>query len=121
MIRTLVEHHLAHFLNEPTTCPHGHPIPRADGSLWQHDRAIDLIDLPLDVPAKVLEVKHEVPELLRYLGEIGLRPGVVVKLKKLERAIGLITIEVAGKKHTVSVPLASDVLVRDPVNAKARK
>jgi DtxR family transcriptional regulator, Mn-dependent transcriptional regulator len=120
-ISPMVEHHLAHFLKEPTTCPHGHPIPRADGSLWQHDRAIDLIDLPLDAPAKVLEVKHEVPELLRYLGEIGLRPGVVVKLKKLERAIGLITIDVAGKKHTVSVPLANDVLVRHPVNAKARK
>jgi DtxR family Mn-dependent transcriptional regulator len=120
-ISPMVERHLAKFLKDPTTCPHGHPIPREDGSLWHHEAGVDLIDLPLNVPAAVLEVTHEVPELLRYLGEIGVRPGVAVALKKLERAVGLATISVAGKQHTVSVPLASGVVVRKPGAGKNRR
>ncbi|HEY7982109.1 MAG TPA: metal-dependent transcriptional regulator [Candidatus Eremiobacteraceae bacterium] len=120
-ISPMVERRLAKFLKEPTTCPHGHPIPREDGSLWHHESAIELIDMPLNVPTAVLEVQHEVPELLRFLGEIGVRPGVVISLKKLERVVGLATIDVAGSQHTVSVPLASDVLVRQPSAAKSRK
>lgn len=37
-ISPMVERRLAQFLNEPTTCPHGHPIPREDGSQWHQDR-----------------------------------------------------------------------------------
>ncbi|MBC5824471.1 MAG: metal-dependent transcriptional regulator [Candidatus Eremiobacteraeota bacterium] len=118
-ISPLVESRLAQFVGDPTTCPHGHPIPREDGTLWRHDNAIDLVDLPLGVPAKVLEVKHEIPELLRFLAEVQLRPGASVTLRKLERAVGLLTIEVGGKRHTVSLQLAGDILVRDP-SAKQR-
>jgi DtxR family Mn-dependent transcriptional regulator len=113
-ISPLVEHHLAKFMGDPTTCPHGHPIPREDGSLWKHDGAIDLVDVGVGVPTVVLEVKNEIPELLKFLGEIGVRPGVPVSVVSRERAVGLQTIEVAGKQHAVSVQLAAAVVVRDP-------
>ncbi len=113
-ISPLVERHLADFLGKPTTCPHGHPIPREDGSLWQHENAIDLADVALGAPSIVLEVKNEIPELLRFLTEIGVRPGVTVSVVSRERAVGLQTIEVAGKQHAVSVQLAAAVVVRKP-------
>jgi len=113
-ISPLVERHLAKFLQAPTTCPHGHPIPREDGSLWQHEHAIDLADVALGVPAVVLEVKNEIPELLKFIEEIGLRPGAAVSVVSRERAVGLQTIEVGGKRHAVSVQLAAAVVVRDP-------
>ena len=113
-ISPLVERHLADFLGKPTTCPHGHPIPREDGSVWQHEGAVDLADVALGAPAPVLEVKNEIPELLRFLTEIGVRPGVVVKVISRERAVGLQTIEVEGKQHAVSVQLAAAVVVRKP-------
>ena len=113
-ISPLVEQHLAGFLHEPTTCPHGHPIPRADGSLWNHEGAIDLSDVALGVPAIVLAVKNEIPELLKFLAEIGVRPGVSVSVVSRERAVGLQTIQVGDRQHAVSVQLAAAVVVRDP-------
>jgi DtxR family transcriptional regulator, Mn-dependent transcriptional regulator len=118
-ISPLVERHLAKYLGEPTTCPHGHPIPREDGSLWKHERAIDLVDAPLNVPSIVLEVRNEIPELLKFLAEIGLRPGVTVTVTRRERAVGLQTIEVGKKQHAVSVQLAAAVVVRDASGAAA--
>jgi Fe2+ transport system protein FeoA len=61
----------------------------------------------------VLEVKNEIPELLKFLAELGIAPGVDVSVVSRERAVGLQTIEVAGKRHTVSVQLAAAVVVRN--------
>jgi DtxR family transcriptional regulator, Mn-dependent transcriptional regulator len=119
-ISPAVEAKLAAFLDNPQTCPHGHPIPHADGSLWRHDDAIDLMDLPLDMRANVLEVKHDIPELLKFLGEIELRPGAQLTVKRREPAAGLLTIEIDGLEHTISAQLAGDILVRRP-EAAARK
>ncbi|MBV8461184.1 MAG: metal-dependent transcriptional regulator [Candidatus Eremiobacteraeota bacterium] len=119
-ISPTVETYLAQFLGDPQTCPHGHPIPRPDGQLWQHDHAVDLTDLPIAVPANVLEVKHDIPELLRFLGEIGLRPGVHVTVKHREPAAGVVTIDIDGHEHTVSAQLAGDIRVRQPAAAKSK-
>jgi DtxR family Mn-dependent transcriptional regulator len=112
-ISPLVERHLAKFMGDPTTCPHGHPIPREDGSLWQHENTIDLSDVALGARTVVLEVKNEIPELLKFLAELGVAPGVDISVVSRERAVGLQTIEVAGKEHTVSVQLAAAVVVRN--------
>lgn len=119
-ISPLVERHLYRFTGEPTTCPHGHAIPREDGSLWDHEDAVDLVELPVGVSAKVLEVKHDMPELLRYLAQIGLRPGTAVQVDKFERAVGMLTLRVNGKTHTVSTQLAGAITVKHP-HAKTAK
>ncbi len=116
-ISPAVEAHLAKFLNYPRTCPHGHPIPHADGTLWQHEHALDLMDLPVDLRTTVLEVKHDIPELLRFLAEIDLRPGAHIAVKRREPAAGLLTIEVDGREHAISAQLAGDILVRQPESA----
>ena len=113
-ISPLVERHLARFTGEPTTCPHGHPIPKEDGTLWHHEQTIGLLDLPLGATAKVLEVKHDMPELLKYLAEIGLRPGVSIVVDKIERALGLLTVRVSGKIYTVSTQLAAAITIKNP-------
>jgi DtxR family transcriptional regulator, Mn-dependent transcriptional regulator len=121
-ISPLVERHLARFTGEPTTCPHGHPIPHEDGGLWDHEGAIELVDLPAGASAKVLEIKHDMPELLKYLAEIGLRPGTMIAVERVERAIGLMTLRVNGKTHSVSAQLAGAILVKHPAKpaSKAR-
>lgn len=120
-ISPLVERHLAHFTGEPATCPHGHPIPREDGTVWKHADAVDLVDLPVGATAKVLAVQHDMPELLTYLAEIGVRPGTTVAVEKFERALGLLTLRVNGKQHAVSTKLASAILVRNPSSKEANK
>lgn len=117
-ISPAVEEHLAKFLKHPATCPHGHPIPHADGTLWRHEEAVELFDLPLNVDASIVEVKHDIPELLRFLSDVGLRPGVKLRVAQRERAAGLLTICVNGEEHTISSQLASDILVA-PVTKKS--
>ena len=120
-ISPLVERHLARFIGEPATCPHGHPIPREDGSVWKHADAIDLIDVPVGTTVKVLSVQHDMPELLTYLAEIGLRPGTNVSVEKFERALGLLTLLVNGKQHAVSTKLAGAIQVKSPGGKDASK
>lgn len=113
-ISPLVEQHLSRFTGGPTTCPHGHAIPREDGTLWHHEDALDLVDLPVGVSAKVLEVNHDMPELLKYLAQIGLRPGILVQVERFERAVGLLALRVNGKSHSVSAQLAGAITVKHP-------
>ncbi|MDQ6780427.1 MAG: metal-dependent transcriptional regulator [Candidatus Eremiobacteraeota bacterium] len=120
-ISPLVEEHLATFLHNPKTCPHGHPIPAADGTLWRHEEAVELADLPLNAVARVVEVKHDIPELLRFLAEIGLRPGVTVSVQHRERAAGLLSIAVGNTTHTISAQLAGDILVEETAQGARRK
>lgn len=119
-ISPAVEAHLAKFLDDPQTCPHGHPIPRADGSLWQHEDAVDLMELSLGVRVAVLEVKHDIPELLKFLGEIELRPGAHLTVKRREPAAGVVTIDIDGREHTISAQLAGDIRVRQPDAAPSK-
>ncbi len=111
-ISPLVEDHLARFLKNPTTCPHGHPIPTADGKLWHHEDALELVDLPLNQPAEVVEIKHDIPELLRFLAEIDVRPGARISVSHRETAVGLLSVEIGDRAHTISAQLAGDILVR---------
>jgi len=116
-ISPLVEPYLARFVGNPVTCPHGHPIPNADGSLWQHEGTVELSEIPLDAATTVIEVRHDMPELLKFLAEIGLRPGAVVLAESRDRLAGLITLEVEGTRRSVSLQLAQAILVGIPPDA----
>lgn len=113
-ISPLVEHYLAAFIGHPTTCPHGHPIPNEDGTFWRHEGAVELSELELETEARVFEVRHDMPELLKFLAEIGLRPDAMVAVKQRDRIAGLATLDIAGNERTVSLQLASAILVGDP-------
>ncbi len=69
-----VEERLVALLREPTTCPHGQPIPPSDLS----EPVVDgepLAQIPEGSRVTVSSVTEELPEILRYLADIGLRPG----------------------------------------------
>jgi DtxR family Mn-dependent transcriptional regulator len=106
-----VEKRLVAVLGDPKTCPHGHPIPPADLShpepfgepLAQFDTGTDLM---------VCGVTEVLPELLRYLGEIGLRPNAHVRVVEKAPLGGPVTIEIGGKPKAISLELARMVLAR---------
>lgn len=105
-----VEARLVTLLNDPRTCPHGHPIPPKDLSdperpgfpLAQADRGSNAI---------VRGVTEEVPEILRYLGEVGLRPGARVRVREKAPLGGPMTIDVDDTPHAISLELARMVIV----------
>ena len=64
-------------LGNPTHNPHGHAIPAADLTL-PHSTAVPLTALPPGTTATVYAVADEDADRLRYLADVGLRPGAVV-------------------------------------------
>jgi DtxR family Mn-dependent transcriptional regulator len=111
-ISPLVEHRLAEFLGTPMTCPHGHPIPLEDGTLWAHERTGALSELKLGIDAKVIAVPHDMPEILKFLTDVELRPGTTVSVQQRDRVVGLVTLLVEGVERVLSLPLAGAILMQ---------
>ncbi|MFH0793639.1 MAG: metal-dependent transcriptional regulator [bacterium] len=111
--------HLARFLNNPETDPHGHAIPRKDGTL-PRAKAISLLDLPVGIAATVSQVSDEDSELLRYLARLGMRPGAQVVVEEKGPFEGPLMIRVSDspKACAVSLRIARDVFVLTPKTRK---
>ena len=77
------EDRVAELLGDPDYDPHGQPIPRKDGSVPELS-GIPLTALEPGRPARVTRVSDDDADLLRYLSQLGLVPGV--RLSVLERA-----------------------------------
>lgn len=101
---------LERFLNNPEVCPHGHPIPSADGSV----AAITgepLCDVPADSSVRVLRVAEDNDELLGYVGSLGLRPGTVVVVAESAPFGGPLTLDIGGVRTAIARDVARLVTV----------
>ena len=76
-ISARVEDRLVAVLGDPKFCPHGLPIPPADLT-EPTDRAQAGRRRGRAVSARIVDVAEDVPEMLRFLDEIGVRPGAEV-------------------------------------------
>jgi len=93
-------------LGQPTHDPHGAPIPSIEGKLvkqnWQ-----SLIEIPKDQAVCVKRIKNRSPEELRYLANIGLTTGVVLKIKNMAPLNGPLLVEIEnGDLHAIDYRLA---------------
>jgi DtxR family Mn-dependent transcriptional regulator len=105
-----VEQRLVAMLGDPKTCPHGLPIPPKD--LSRPERAgVPLAQIDIGTEATVQGVTQEVPEMLRYLGDVGLRPGASVRVQAKAPLGGPLTVEIDRRTHAISLELARMVLV----------
>jgi len=109
-ISASVEARLVEVLGDPKVCPHGHPIPPADGTPPPHPD-VPLAQIAEGSGATVYGVTEEVPEILRYLAEVGLRPGVALSVVEKAPLGGPVTIEIAGRRHAISLELARMITV----------
>ncbi len=100
-------------LGHPTRDPHGDPIPSQDGTVTELGDT-RLLDLELGENAVIVRVSDRNLEQLRYLGGLGLYPGVaVVVLDKLPFEGG-ISIGVGAATHFIGPSLAAAVrVIRD--------
>ena len=92
-------------LGDPKVCPHGLPIPPADLSAPPRigER---LSEAQAGTTVRVVEVVEDVPETLRYLDRIGLRPGAQIDVVERGPLGGPITIEGASGRTAISIELA---------------
>jgi DtxR family Mn-dependent transcriptional regulator len=106
-----LEARIAERLGHPRTDPHGDPIPLADLSLPSEDR-YSLADLEVGRPGRIIRVLDQNPAHLRYLQELGLRPGATVSVQARAPFDGPLTIQVEGMTHAIDSRMARNILVR---------
>lgn len=107
----LVEERLAQLLGEPKTCPHGHPMPTAEGEMAV-EAGCPLAELTAGQRARVLRVPEGDDALLRYLATLGLKPQVTVQVEAAAPFQGPLTVQVGEARHVLGRELASQIVVR---------
>jgi DtxR family transcriptional regulator, Mn-dependent transcriptional regulator len=96
---TLVER-MAAVLGNPTSDPHGDPIPAADGSI-EEPACVPLSEVAPGQTVELRRVDESQPDRLRYIASIGLTPGAVVSVVERQPFQGPITIRVDDQSHVI--------------------
>lgn len=95
-----LEARIAADLGEPTTDPHGAPIPAKDGTIAAPPTARLTGAMPGSV-VTVAEVEDEDGELLRYLADLGLVPGARVDVLTKGPFGGPLHVRVGGREYAL--------------------
>ena len=96
-------------LHRPATCPHGFPIPAAeDGEL---PATPALYDLEPDEIAEVALSGSTDPDLVAFLGTLGLVPGVEVVVVEKHPFDGPLVVTVDGQDRTLGERVARQIYV----------
>lgn len=100
------------FLENPDVCPHGHPIPQADGSVAVLSGR-SLGELTVGDSASIVRVAEDDEHLLSYLQALGLVPGALVAIEEIAPFSGPITVVVGDKRSAISREIAGKVFVAE--------
>ena len=107
---------MASALGDPVLDPHGAPIPTRDGRV-EEALLRTLAEVSLGERFRVRRVKDEDGSRLRYLAELGIRPGAVVRILDKAPFEGPITVWVddsaGGSTRAIGVALAEQVFVEE--------
>ena len=104
------EEKIDRFLGFPTHDPHGDPIPTKDGVVESIKHAA-LAELEPGTRAVVRRVTDGDPDMLRYLGRLGLYPDAPVEVLGREPYGGSIHLRVSGDEKSIGRELAAHVFV----------
>jgi len=107
---SLVEEHLAEYLGWPETCPQGHLVPTLQGHI-AHEAGCPLSELDAGAEA-VIQSVPEKPELVQYLGRLGLVPQAKVLAEAAAPFDGPLTIRVGDSQRAIGRKMASQIVVR---------
>ena len=100
----VVEQRMLDAIGDAKTCPHGHPILTG-----RREPAVPLADVEQGARVRVLRFENEAEDLLHYLMESGLTPGLEGVLS--ESNDDEVAIESDGARHAVTRSVAETVSV----------
>lgn len=99
-------------LGRPQFDPHGHAIPALDGSMPRVSQ-ITVQQLPPNQRARVVSVSDKDPEMLRHLGDQGIRPGTLLTVLEQLPFAGPYRVRIGRSKNEalLSLPLTQSIFV----------
>lgn len=107
-----VEERLAKLLSNPTTCPHGNPIPGTLSGPSQKtiplNEATDGQSVELDF---ITEGGERDVRLLSFLQEHGMRPGAKVHVVDVAPSLGMMTLKVGADAFALGIDAAKKIRV----------
>jgi DtxR family Mn-dependent transcriptional regulator len=101
---------LADFLGNPTTCPHGHPIPDKDGKVFEQP-ATPLNQMDFELEVKVIRIDQPELTLCEHLEEKGILPGTRLTIIDEAPYNGPYTLLMDGQEITLGREISSRVMV----------
>ena len=106
------EARLATLLNHPQTCPHGGPIPAADGSLAAPEtRGLDHV--PAGTRVWIQQIVEEEATFLRYLASLGLLPGAELSVQEVAPFGGPLLVQAGNARYALGRDVAAKIWVRE--------
>lgn len=99
---------MAAALGEPARDPHGAPIPTREGAV-DETRHRPLSELPVGEKARIAGVRDDDERMLRYLAELGIRPGVTVTVQERAPFEGPVVLTVDGVRQVVGAKVLANV------------
>jgi DtxR family Mn-dependent transcriptional regulator len=118
----VVEERLAKLLGMPSTCPHGNPIPGMAAPAPRNP-------IPLNqtgagqalVVDRITEEAEADRQLLHFLWESGIRPGVRLTVGEVAPYAGTISVLLDGHTITMGLAASSKIWVYDPQDLSPRQ
>ena len=101
---------LERYLDNPEMCPHGHPIPNADGTIAETS-GVSLAGLEAGCSAPVLRVAEDDDAVLSYLCSLGLFPGAEVQIIEAAPFEGPLLVEIEGHRSALARDMAARIIV----------
>lgn len=107
----VIEERMSEMLGHPMRCPHGEPIPDAQGQLPK------LLDGPLvsfsdGVRATISRIRSHEPKKLRYFAELNMHPGTPITIVRQAPFEGPVRIAIEGRgEQVLGYQLASAVWI----------
>lgn len=115
-ISPVVEEKLATLLGMPSTCPHGNPIPGMQQVLPPHEH-LSLAEARVGqelVIDRVTEEGEADRQLLKFLWDNGVRPGVALSVSEVAPYAGTVSFRIEGRLVTIGLQAAAKIWVYDP-------
>jgi DtxR family Mn-dependent transcriptional regulator len=104
----VVEERMLKAIGDAKTCPHGHPIFEGE-----REQGVPLADVEEGAKVRILRFENEAEDLLHYLMDSGLKPGLEGTLA--ESGDDEVVVEANGNRHAVTRSVAETVsVVADP-------
>lgn len=102
------------YLGRPALCPHGNPIPAADGAMTSPS-GCPLTGMSAGATAVIIAIHPETDDLLRYLAGLGLVPGQLITLREIAPFHGPLVLLAGDQVHYLGAEAAAHIFVR-PAN-----